>query len=64
VDWLAALASGLGDPLVGAYFSDQGGRSDKSRWHYSAVWIGTVCRKNGIFGPLCDSITLLDLSGG
>jgi len=33
----------------------------KFRWHFSAVWVGTLCRQIGIFGPLRASMKLLEL---
>jgi len=32
---------------------------DNLTWHFSAIGVGTVCRKNGTFGPLRNSVKLL-----
>ncbi len=32
---------------------------DNLTWHFSAIGVGTVCRKNGTFGPLRNAVTLL-----
>jgi hypothetical protein len=39
----------------GGFFQFPGGG------HFSAVWVGTVCRKIGIFGPLRNSRKVLEL---